>query len=279
MLTSHLVLAGTRMGSLEGTAVENTGTTERPQVEPEPVVASDGEPRVQTESSTESASPVRATLVTALVAFLGYLVLATITIGIGYLITRELRHGALGRWDADVARWFADHRTPDRTDLSVYGSAVSATLTVIVLVVVAGLFLVIRRHWRELGIVLVAMAIEGATYLTATYVITRHRPRVARLEDLIVSDSFFSGHVAAATALYGSLAVVVWSLTRQPVLRVLFAVLAIVAPLVVATSRMYRGMHFASDAIVGALVGLACIVIAVTAVHFGARAAYQGDAS
>ncbi len=150
------------------------------------------------------------------------------------------------------------------------GRAVAETITVLAVLAVAGVCLAIRHHWRALGILLVAMAVEGATYATATWVISRHRPRVARLEDLIVSDSFFSGHVAASVALYGSLAVVVWSLTRQPVIRALFLALACLAPVVVASARMYRGMHYFSDVFVGALVGLGCIVVAVVAVRVGA---------
>ena len=226
--------------------------------------------RVQERVREHPGDVVRAVVGTAAAGFVGYLILAALTVGMGLLLTRELVHGVVGRWDVDVARWFVQHRTPGRNDLSAAGSTVSATLTVVAVVVVAGVCLAIGRHWRELGIVLVAMAVEGATYLTATWVISRHRPRVARLEHLIVSDSFFSGHVAAAVALYGSLAVVVWSLTRQPVIRALLVALALVAPVVVASSRMYRGMHYLSDVSVGALVGLGCIVVAIVAVRVGA---------
>jgi undecaprenyl-diphosphatase len=103
--------------------------------------------------------------------------------------------------------------------------------------------------------------------------VERHRPAVPRLEDLIVADSYFSGHVAAAVAMYGSLAVVVWSLTRRPIVRGIFVVLAIVAPFAVALSRMYRGMHYASDVTVGATVGVACVVVGVLAARAGATAA------
>jgi undecaprenyl-diphosphatase len=209
--------------------------------------------------------------VTLLVAILGYVVLAAATVGFGLLLTRELLHGVIGDIDVDVTTWLVERRTPTRDDLSLVGSYFSETLTVAVILVVAFAFLAVRRHWRQFGILAVAMGVEAATYATATFAVERHRPNVPRLEELIVADSYFSGHVAAAVAMYGSLAIVVWSLTRRPVVRALFGVLAVAAPLVVALSRMYRGMHYASDVTIGALVGLGCIVVALLAVRAGTR--------
>jgi membrane-associated phospholipid phosphatase len=216
--------------------------------------------------------PLRAVMVTFLTAILGYFVLAAAAVGFGLLLTRELLQGVIGDWDVDATTWLVARRSPTRNDLSLWGSRFSETVTVAVVLLVVFALLALRRHWRELGIVAVAIAVEGATYATATYVVERHRPQVARLEDLIVADSYFSGHVAAAVAMYGSLAIVVWRLTRNAVLRAAFVVLAVAAPVIVALSRMYRGMHYASDVTVGALVGLGCIAVALLAVRAGERA-------
>jgi undecaprenyl-diphosphatase len=123
------------------------------------------------------------------------------------------------------------------------------------------------------------MAVEGATYATATHFVTRHRPRVPRLEELIVADSYFSGHVAAAVSLYGTIAIVVWSLTTGTRARIAVTTLAVAAPLAVALSRMYRGMHFASDVTVGAFVGLGCVAVGLLAVRAGVAACPSADAS
>ncbi|MET0628069.1 MAG: phosphatase PAP2 family protein [Acidimicrobiia bacterium] len=220
---------------------------------------------------------MRAVLVTVLTAILGYVVLAAAAVGFGFLLTRELLRGAIGDWDVDVTTWLVERRSPTRNDLSLWGSRFSETVTVAIVLLVVFALLALRRHWRELGIVAVAIAVEGATYATATYFVERHRPQVARLEDLIVADSYFSGHVAAAVAMYGSLAIVVWRLTRNVVLRVAFTALAVAAPVIVALSRMYRGMHYASDVTVGALVGLGCIAVALIAVRAGERAFRADD--
>ncbi len=112
-------------------------------------------------------------------------------------------------------------------------------------------------------------------YLVATYVISRQRPAVPRLEDLIAADSYPSGHTAASMALYGSLCVIVWSLTGSRAWRALFLLLAIVGPLIVATSRVYRGMHNVTDVICGLLIGFGCIAVGYVAVRAGMKAAHQ----
>ena len=228
------------------------------------------EPRISATAAERTPHPV---VTTVLVAIVGYVVLAAAAVGFGLLLTRQLLRGVIGDWDVDVTTWLVARRTPTRDDLSLIGSYLSDTLTVVVVLVITLGLLALRRHWREFGLIAVAMAVEVATYSTATFFVERHRPSVPRLEDLIVADSYFSGHVAAAVALYGSLAVIAWSLTHRNAVRALFFTLAIVLPLAVALSRMYRGMHYASDVTVGALIGLGCIAVGVLAARAGAAAA------
>jgi len=117
--------------------------------------------------------------------------------------------------------------------------------------------------------------VEAAVYVTSTYFISRNRPAVPRLEDLIVSDSFPSGHTAAAVAMYGSLAIVVWSLTRNPWWRSITIALAFLAPIIVATSRVYRGMHNPTDTICGAVIGAGCVVVGYVSVRAGLVEAHE----
>jgi undecaprenyl-diphosphatase len=233
-----------------------------------------GEGRVVRGSVRRSARadvhPVVATLV---VGFVGWLVLVGLALALGVLVTRLVVGHALGDGDVEVARWFAARRTDTWNSMSMVGSALAETYTVAIVLVVTFVVLAWRRCWPQLGLVAVAMACEGATYAVATYFITRSRPAVPRLEDLIVSDSFPSGHAAAAVAMYGSIAIVVWSLTTSRVWRGLTLAVAVVAPIVVAVARAYRGMHNVTDVVGGALIGAGCIVVAYVAVGAGLEAA------
>jgi undecaprenyl-diphosphatase len=208
-------------------------------------------------------------VVTAVVGFVGWLVLVACALALGAVVTHFVVGHSLGHGDLDVARWFADRRTDTWNSVSHVGSYFAETVTVFIVLAVALLVLAIRRAWPQAGLLVIAMAAEGGMYVVATYFVSRNRPAVPRLEQLIVSDSFPSGHSAAAMALYGSLCIVVWSLTRSRAWRAVFLALAIVAPIIVATSRVYRGMHNVTDVISGVLLGAGCIAVAFVAVRAG----------
>lgn len=215
-------------------------------------------------------SPVGASLA---VAVAGYFVLVAFALMLGTLVTHFVVGRTLGRGDLEVARWFADRRTGFGNDVSVVGSYVAETVTVLAIMAIALTVLAIRRRWPLFGLLVISLSLEATVYLAATYFITRNRPAVPRLENLIVADSFPSGHTAASVALYGSLAIIVCAETRRRLWRVLVLVLAIVAPIIVATSWVYRGMHNPTDVICGALIGAGCIAVSYIAVRTGVAAA------
>jgi undecaprenyl-diphosphatase len=218
---------------------------------------------------------VHPVLVTAVVAFVGWLLLATFAVALGFVVTNFVVGHMLGHGDIDVARWFAEGRTDTWNTLSSVGSYVAETVTVLVIIGIALVVLGVRRAWPQFALLSVAMACEAATYLVATYFVSRNRPPVPRLESLIQSDSFPSGHTAASVALYGSLCIIVWSLTDNRAWRVLFLLVAVLAPIVVGASRMYRGMHFATDVVSGFLIGSGCIAVGYVAARAGLAAAEQ----
>src|SRR4030095_3068221 len=99
----------------------------------------------------------------------------------------------------------------------------------------------------------VAVAGEVAIFLVVTMLVDRERPPVRHLDEAPPTSSFPSGHTAATIVLWGSLAVLANERARSALVRNLFLVLAFVIPLLVASSRLYRGMHFLTDVLGGAL--------------------------
>jgi len=189
------------------------------------------------------------------------LVLWAILAGFGYALTRWLNHSAFERWDLSVDQWFVGRRTQFWDDVTRIGSHAAETITVIALAVilVVGLRIVLGT-WDASLFVALAVIGEVAIFLCVTLVIDRPRPRVVRLDSAPPTSSFPSGHVAAAVALYGALAVVVWSYSRREWLRVGALVIAIAVPIVVGLSRLYRGMHYPTDVFAGALLGVLWLI-------------------
>jgi membrane-associated phospholipid phosphatase len=117
--------------------------------------------------------------------------------------------------------------------------------------------------------VAVAVAGEVAIFLVVTMLVDRERPPVRHLDEAPPTSSFPSGHTAATIALWGSLAVLANERARSAVVRNLFLVLAFVVPVVVASSRMYRGMHYLSDVLGGMLLGGLWLLATVRGIRLG----------
>jgi undecaprenyl-diphosphatase len=206
----------------------------------------------------------------ALVAGIGYVVLAACAVGIGFLLTDVILPGSVQRWDTSVVRTLADAR-PDFDTPTLVGSYLAEFATVLVVGGI-GVAIALWRRWFRLAVFYVtAICIEGAVYVTATYFVSRTRPHVPRLEHLIVTDSYPSGHVAAGVVLWCFLALLVWNATHNRWIRGAAIVVAAAAPVIVALSRMYRGMHHPTDVIVGYAIGWGCVLVGYLAV----RAAWE----
>jgi undecaprenyl-diphosphatase len=75
--------------------------------------------------------------------------------------------------------------------------------------------------------------------------------------------------VAAAIVLYVGLAIVVSSHTRRAAVRAPVWMAAVVLPIWVGLSRVYRGMHHPSDAIASVVLGVGVLCFALLAVRSG----------
>jgi membrane-associated phospholipid phosphatase len=197
-------------------------------------------------------------------------VLTVALVGIGWVLAKVVHDDGVGRADSAVSRWLAGERIPDLNDTTRYTSEVGGTLTVTILAVLAVAFAAFAwRRWREPMLVAVAVAGEVAIFLVVTMLVDRERPPVRHLDEAPPTSSFPSGHTAATIALWGSLAVLANERARSAVVRNLFLVLAFVVPLLVASSRLYRGMHYLSDVLGGVLLGGLWLLATVRGIRLG----------
>jgi membrane-associated phospholipid phosphatase len=210
---------------------------------------------VKRSSAALSRARVAAGVVVAWVLILGVIV------GFGELVVKDSHNKWLG--DTAIPRWFAAHRTPTgntwTNDISV---ACATTGILIVAVAACVIFLAVTRHWRPVIFIAVVMFGELAAFLAAAAVVKRPRPYVHHLDHHLPTSAYPSGHVAATTCLYVAIAILVMGHTKGW-WRWLFVALAVVMPVAIALSRMYRGEHHPTD-VLGSLIFAALWLTATT---------------
>jgi membrane-associated phospholipid phosphatase len=191
-------------------------------------------------------------------------------VAVGWLLAKVVHDDGIGRADVGVSRWLAGERTGDLNDVTVYTSETGGTLAVTILAVLAvAVAALVWRRWREPMLVAVAVAGEVGIFLLVTLLVDRDRPPVRQLDEAPPTSSFPSGHTAATIALWGALAVLASERARSALVRGLFLILAVALPLMVASSRLYRGMHFPSDVLGGVLLGGLWLAATVRGIRLG----------
>jgi membrane-associated phospholipid phosphatase len=186
--------------------------------------------------------------------------LLLVTIAAGLLI--EHVFDGVQRWDMDIMNSLVDSRTSTVDRLTDWGTWLAETIPVLVItalvVVIARL---VTHRWTEAIVFAAAIGTEKLVYLLASLAVGRDRPPVPTLGETYATSSFPSGHVGSAVAMYGGIALVVGMITGRRALQNVLFVVAGVLSAVVAYCRMYRGFHYPSDVIAGALMGAACLAI------------------
>jgi len=216
-------------------------------------------------------------LVFAAALILAFVVGAALSIGLGLVVTDVLiKSGGIASADESFITSLVGDRTSFLTSVSEVGSTVGSIVLVVIAALVA-IFFAFRRQWRIAAFAAFVPLVESGLYRVTSLADPRHRPRVARLEDLDVNASYPSGHTAASIAVYAGLALLLTSGITDPGKRALAWTVAILIPIFVAMSRMYRGMHHPLDVAGGVLVGLGAIAILLFACRAAGAAAAMGD--
>jgi membrane-associated phospholipid phosphatase len=179
----------------------------------------------------------------------------TLTVGLGFLLERGWASDGSTAVDSQITHWFVDHRTPAWTDAMriVTRLGGGAVVVSIAILVVVGL-LVDRQRWLA---IFVALAVGGALLLSvlAKWVIGRDRPPVDVRLQQVHSSAFPSGHSTQAAATYFALAIVVTVLCESRALRAVTWLAATLIVFLVGVSRIYLGVHWATDVLGGWLLG------------------------
>ncbi|MDO8391530.1 MAG: phosphatase PAP2 family protein [Actinomycetota bacterium] len=180
---------------------------------------------------------------------------------IGLVLTHTLAGSRFVHADVSVSSWLARHRTSGWNNLTSIGSALAdTTVKVVITAVLASAMLWRWKRWREPLMIVIPLVLEALCFITVTTVVGRPRPSMS-LDSSPVNSSYPSGHTAAAVAYAAFVVVLFWHTPRRWV-RVVAVVAAVAVVMFVGLSRLYRGMHYTTDIVMGGLLGGMSVIVA-----------------
>lgn len=126
-------------------------------------------------------------------------------------------------------------------------------------------FLFIRPHrWYSITVPVVALGSIGMNVALKIF-FDRPRPSVEHMVEA-TGFSFPSGHAMFAFSFYGLLLYVVWRYSKRAWIKYTGSILLFILILLIGISRVYLGVHYASDVLAGFSAGLIWLVISIAAI-------------
>jgi undecaprenyl-diphosphatase len=174
-----------------------------------------------------------------------------------FRITRELIEGDVDAMDGAILRAVAKERTPWLTIAAVDVSALgSITLVVLFSAFTLVVLLVLRDRLGALQL-LVASAGAGILTLVTKNTIERIRPEEAGQLIVVSGFSYPSGHSLSTSALYLTIAIIAARYVQDSGARAAIFLAVSAVLVVVGASRVYLGVHYATDVASGISLGAA----------------------
>jgi undecaprenyl-diphosphatase len=176
-------------------------------------------------------------------------------------ITRELIEGDVSAVDRAILFAVARARTPWLTIAAIDVTALgSITLVVLFSAFTLMVLLVLRDR---LGALQMLAASVGAGILTLVTkdIIERTRPEVAQQLIAVSGFSYPSGHSLSTSALYLTIAIIAGRYVQHLGARVAIFIAVSAVVIMVGASRVYLGVHYATDVVSGISLGAAWALV------------------
>ncbi len=176
-----------------------------------------------------------------------------------------------GSFDVRVHDWAVAHRAPGLLVGFEWVTRIGEPAVVVAIAVATAIWLW-RVGARHAAIVLASAPVTAViVFNVVKQLVHRARP-VGGLLLRAATYSFPSGHSVVSAAAFGSLA---WVLARESILSWRVAtLLAVLCPLLIGVSRIYLGVHWATD-----VLGGWCLGFAIAALWIGGYERVRGRAS
>jgi undecaprenyl-diphosphatase len=190
-----------------------------------------------------------------------FLVAGAVVAGFATWVFGELAEtvmaGKTQAFDEAVLRWMGAHHTRLLDGAMLEITALGTGTVVLMIVCISALFLSLTKHRYSAILLLIATAGGLGLNLILKIFFDRPRPHVIVWGTNAVSSSFPSGHAMSATIVYSTVAYLAARLYKHAWQRWITMIIAAIVIIMISASRLYLGVHYPSDVLAGAIVGLA----------------------
>ena len=131
--------------------------------------------------------------------------------------------------------------------------------------IISLVFLIIFKNKRYGGFIFLNVFNIFVLNFLLKLLFMRDRPYELMIIDE-VGYSFPSGHAMAALGFYGFIIYLLWHFNLAKSAKIIFSVLLGVLIILIGVSRIYLGVHYASDVLAGYMVSLAYLILYITCV-------------
>jgi membrane-associated phospholipid phosphatase len=177
------------------------------------------------------------------------------------MLAEEMASGELVSIDGSVVSWLHSHATGFPTLLMSAVTWLGGAQVLLAITLLAALALLVRR--RVAHAALMGAALAGSEALNWALKAAFERPRPSFSDPLATAAgfSFPSGHAMVSLSVYGALAFVIAASAGSRRAQLLVVISATVLVLAIGFSRVYLGVHYASDVLAAYSAGLAWLTL------------------
>lgn len=173
-----------------------------------------------------------------------------------------------GGFDRGITDWAVAHRNGTLTPVAVAISLLGGTLAMTALATVTCLILSWRRRWTAAALVAITglgggLLVRGGKRLT-----DRDRPPIEEHLISVSNQAYPSGHSMGSFVVVGIVLAVALPGIHGPALRAWTAIAAALFVLAVGLSRIYLGVHWATDVLGGWCFGALWLILCLTGYRY-----------
>lgn len=184
---------------------------------------------------------------------------------VGTLADAASEGDGLTVFDRPTWQWFIDHRSAFATTVAKILTTMGSTLVMGILAAAVAVLLFVRGRRGDAVMVAVVAAGGGLIIFFGKRVVGRIRPPEQYRLVLETNQSFPSGHALESMAVIGALTVLIVAGATSLATRLWVVLLAALLVAAIGVSRLYLGVHWATDVLEGWLTGagwlLLCLIV------------------